>query len=51
MGGLVYSNAYPANNTDNNTYTQIYDWDLYVVIFWISNGIPSECCDKQLHRL
>ncbi|KAG1719030.1 hypothetical protein EDB19DRAFT_1919451 [Suillus lakei] len=26
LGGLMYSNAFPSNNGDNNTYQQVIDW-------------------------
>ncbi|EGN98627.1 hypothetical protein SERLA73DRAFT_181179 [Serpula lacrymans var. lacrymans S7.3] len=41
LGGLMYSNAYPSNNTDNSTYTQITDW----TNFMGGNAFCIKVCD------
>jgi len=43
LGGLMYSNVYPANNTDNNTYTQIIDW----TNFMGGNTFCIKICDPS----
>ncbi|KAJ7607978.1 hypothetical protein FB45DRAFT_763666 [Roridomyces roridus] len=41
MGGLVYSNAFPSSNGDNNTFAQVQHWS-----FFIGNGaFCGKVCD------
>lgn len=30
MGGLMYSNAFPSNSGNNDSYTQVIEWVKYV---------------------
>ncbi|EIW84436.1 hypothetical protein CONPUDRAFT_80778 [Coniophora puteana RWD-64-598 SS2] len=49
LGGLMYSNVYPSSNTDNNTYTQIIDWNSFIGgnIFCIKICDPSSSSSDQ----
>jgi len=49
IGGLMYSNAYPAGNTNTNAYTQVIDWNSFVGgdIFCIKICDPASSQDDQ----
>jgi len=49
LGGLMYSNVYPAGNTDNNTYTQVIDWNSFIGsnIFCIKICDPNSSTEDQ----